>query len=312
MYARAAAAAAQLSTDAQDNSLIHAFLRYSQMSTMQSTNSDTTMDGPCTSTLRGLYAELLQPTMAAMLRRMGAGTLLLPTRVEAEWFDKYESCRAMFDGAPSANQSDEGTFRVYLTFLHTASMGWHNLMIGLRDISVESEAKIFEFMAAALDLIGQTTGEDGSPALLFARDGSSPPAHDIEVGLCMMVTPSMLEIFPAGVVQPLLTACERLKASPALRFRGFAERADQLSDGGRLDKGLLKPWAPRRPQQQQPQPRACHFSACDAAPAAAPAKSLKRCGGCNAVFYCCKEHQLADWSAHKAACKAARKGGRGE
>jgi hypothetical protein len=33
----------------------------------------------------------------------------------------------------------------------------------------------------------------------------------------------------------------------------------------------------------------------------------KRCGACHGVVYCCREHQLEDWPAHKAACKAARK-----
>jgi hypothetical protein len=34
---------------------------------------------------------------------------------------------------------------------------------------------------------------------------------------------------------------------------------------------------------------------------------FKRCGACRTVAYCCRDHQLADWPAHKAACKAARK-----
>jgi hypothetical protein len=34
---------------------------------------------------------------------------------------------------------------------------------------------------------------------------------------------------------------------------------------------------------------------------------FKKCGACRTVAYCCKEHQVADWPAHKAACKAARK-----
>ena len=34
---------------------------------------------------------------------------------------------------------------------------------------------------------------------------------------------------------------------------------------------------------------------------------FKKCGACMQAAYCCREHQLADWPAHKAACKAARK-----
>ena len=34
---------------------------------------------------------------------------------------------------------------------------------------------------------------------------------------------------------------------------------------------------------------------------------FKKCGACKTVAYCCREHQVEDWPAHKAACKAARK-----
>jgi hypothetical protein len=34
---------------------------------------------------------------------------------------------------------------------------------------------------------------------------------------------------------------------------------------------------------------------------------FKKCGACRTVSYCCREHQVEDWPAHKAACKAARK-----
>ena len=34
---------------------------------------------------------------------------------------------------------------------------------------------------------------------------------------------------------------------------------------------------------------------------------FKSCAACRTVVYCCREHQVAGWSGHKKACKAARK-----
>ena len=51
--------------------------------------------------------------------------------------------------------------------------------------------------------------------------------------------------------------------------------------------------------------RACALSSCGAKEA--HPSHFSKCGACKAVAYCCREHQQADWPAHKAACKAARK-----
>ena len=51
--------------------------------------------------------------------------------------------------------------------------------------------------------------------------------------------------------------------------------------------------------------RSCALAGCGAREAH-PAH-FKSCAACRAVVYCCREHQVAGWPAHKKACKAARK-----
>ena len=51
--------------------------------------------------------------------------------------------------------------------------------------------------------------------------------------------------------------------------------------------------------------RHCALASCGAREA--HPQHFKRCAACRTVAYCSGEHQVADWPAHKAACKAARK-----
>jgi hypothetical protein len=55
--------------------------------------------------------------------------------------------------------------------------------------------------------------------------------------------------------------------------------------------------------------RGCALAACTAREV--HASQFKRCSACSGVVYCSKDCQLADWPAHKAACKAARKAAAG-
>ena len=51
--------------------------------------------------------------------------------------------------------------------------------------------------------------------------------------------------------------------------------------------------------------RRCGLASCNACEI--EPLQFSKCGACKAVVYCCREHQVQDWSQHKAACKAARK-----
>jgi len=51
--------------------------------------------------------------------------------------------------------------------------------------------------------------------------------------------------------------------------------------------------------------KSCALASCGAKEA--HVSHFGKCGSCKTVAYCCRDHQQADWPAHKAACKAARK-----
>jgi hypothetical protein len=51
--------------------------------------------------------------------------------------------------------------------------------------------------------------------------------------------------------------------------------------------------------------KSCALASCGAKEA--HVSHFGKCGSCKSVVYCCRDYQLADWPAHKAACKAARK-----
>lgn len=101
---------------------------------------------------------------------------------------------------------------------------------------------------------------------------------------------------PAG--RALLAAWRRLQRSGELerRLRGYMRRLRESTAHG--DALFV-----------DANTRVCALAACGAPELRARAFSL--CAACKAVAYCCKEHQVTDWPAHKAACKAARRGGTG-
>ena len=104
----------------------------------------------------------------------------------------------------------------------------------------------------------------------------------------------------ADELQSLWAAKARLLGSGVLQQRGidldaFIARRLALSDKSATVDAVLQT-VPRR---------ACELVTCAAFELHPP--HFKKCAACKTVVYCCREHQVADWPSHKAACKAARK-----
>ena len=103
----------------------------------------------------------------------------------------------------------------------------------------------------------------------------------------------------ARLVQLLEGAWQRLQRSGVLQLRNYetgigyiAARADAFHAA--VQKSLTTPGL-----------LSCALAGCGAKEAH-PAH-FKSCAACRTVVYCCREHQVEGWPAHKKACKAARK-----
>ena len=97
----------------------------------------------------------------------------------------------------------------------------------------------------------------------------------------------------------LAGAWERLQRSGVLQTRHIEKHSDRIKDSALVLQAKVIG------SQQAPGLRTCALDGCGAREA--HPEHFKRCAACRAVVYCCREHQVADWPAHKKACKAARK-----
>jgi hypothetical protein len=97
----------------------------------------------------------------------------------------------------------------------------------------------------------------------------------------------------------ILTAWRRLQSSGVLQRRGILQGMSVVTAYNTHATATAAATAAAR---------GLHFCALRSCGAQeVHASQFKRCSACLSVVYCCKEHQVHDWPAHKAACRAARK-----
>jgi hypothetical protein len=97
----------------------------------------------------------------------------------------------------------------------------------------------------------------------------------------------------------ILAAWRRLRRSGALQRRGILQHTSFVTAYNTHQTATAAATAAER---------GLHFCALHSCGAQeVHASQFKRCAACLSVVYCCKEHQVQDWPAHKAACRAARK-----
>ena len=147
------------------------------------------------------------------------------------------------------------------------------------------------FLASALELMalprpGYETWLPGEPPLVRSMRELSPQYKQMgEAGIyaAQQVHNAWQRVLRSGVLH-LRNIDEGIAATNQLSSRVHKEAAE-VAAAGRL--------------------RACALASCAACES--HEAQFKRCAACKTVCYCCREHQVADWPAHKAACKKARK-----
>ena len=231
---------------------------------------------------------LLCTVIPTLERRKAAGTLLAGSCRPVE--ELYNSSRQ----SQRADGVNKGTawqtpFLGYDTYMLAAFICVSSAVSVWRHCPRDAAEVLIAFIASAADVM--------------ALPRESRSALNSEVALvhalqCCIRDEAYLSGVPP-IRRAMFAAWERLQRSGVLLERDLerlsAERAGLAAEATtaineRYATAVLRP---------------CALDACGAREV--HESQFKKCAACKGPVYCCKEHQTADWPAHKAACKAARK-----
>jgi hypothetical protein len=248
---------------------------------------------------------------AVLRRRRDAGTLLegkcRPD--EVRWQLETLRSAALFMAAernvPAASCAElmpTAALVGYDTFLHVADSCGQLVCAALIDCvfepGEEAEQTMFSFTC---DLFDEAVALMVLPRVDDHRSSYEYNAFDrLRKLVARMPTGPAHRLWRVRVA----VALARLHHSGVLEMRCIGGTADMRS------VALAQQRAERCAQERADaaasrQLRSCALASCGSTEA--HISHFKFCGACKAVAYCCREHQVADWPAHKAACKAARK-----
>ena len=259
---------------------------------------DSTADPAFVASHRANFIVLVFAAVTALERRRVAGTLLEGkcTAAEEAWYAAVlrSKGRSASEAALEMKMVGYGlllcTARTVIGLLRNA--GW----LCEDDACSATQLQTFvEYVAHAADLMQQPRSS----------------GHEVMLDeLCFTdCFYAIINVEPDGcsvlhaLQQQLMGVWERLQDSGVLKARSLLNMVLlQKIMALRENKG---PVSNARAAMEAPGLRICELAGCGAREA--HPQHYKRCAACKAVVYCCREHHLADWPGHKAACKAARK-----
>ena len=306
-YGRAAAAAVQ--ELAAEDCLVVAFLRATQAESLFCHIMAPALTAAEKEDLRQTVMSVLLPQCVSTLsRRKVAGTLMPGSCRAAEmaWFRTSITRKFHQDGVSDETARNCGEALApmlgYDAYLFAASAALTLLMLSLKEppgtfqyLQLTHAAFVtsaFELMAQPRELCYAVM--DGVNKVL-----RSPPEETlVHFARQLLLDEDMCSFLDDNGLSLMTDAWRRVERSGVIAMRML--RTDLMmtsSIAGRLDAAAAE--AAVRGL------RGCALAGC--ASKEIHVSQFKRCGACQQAFYCCREHQLADWPSHKAACKAARK-----
>jgi hypothetical protein len=235
--------------------------------------------------------------MASLERRMAAGTLLAGAcrPYEVAWFvDKTAHADALAQnrrnpipttGAWTAYVGHDAYVAAARTALELYAVGTDEVAARALNLSEAAVTACSLFVARAFDMVRLRT--EGASLL------ESAFVRGAQVLLDERPWPTSNERHAR-----MVAAWQRLQSSGVLQQRGIMQRV-RFAEANHAHVMATAAAAAARGL------RICTLPTCDAREV--HASHFKRCAACLSVVYCCKEHQVQGWPAHKAACRAARK-----
>ena len=282
IYGRAAEAACALGAD--NLVLLHMNLQQSRMH-FDYVTAAPKVDARTLAHHLGKYLELVASAVAALNRRRMAGTLLEGTCAAAE--EEWNATKLQrFNDFPAATAASWAALVGYQEFLHGARCA----------VDIFTFAELFVSKCSAEQF--QTFAQHIEDAAELMQQ----PRRYFIVGLqaelqfaCVLDVAVRMPSHDARLVR----VWQRLQRSGVLQLRRIDESIRLREPAQLVLRAALKD------SLNAPGLRRCALPGCgvrEAHPA-----HFKSCAACRAVVYCCREHQVDGWPAHKKACKAARK-----
>jgi hypothetical protein len=248
--------------------------------------------------------DLHAASAATLRRRRDAGTLMEGKcrPYEVEWFHKLLVCSPHEERIPGAVMRACAKLVGYDAFLALCRCCLTLLcMVVIEDPFEHGGDTEWAFFSFVCDLC------DEAVALMV-----QPRVHNLgtipEVNVSAKLPVVLDELAGAPRHRAWL---ERLSQAQArLRQSGVIEKRDLEGDEVARLRARSREQRDRADRERDAaaasgQLKSCALACCGAKEA--HVSHFSRCSACKIVVYCCREHQVAHWPTHKAACKAARK-----